>query len=60
MRRFCYRCEHDKDFKNPCEIIILTMGYDLTDKEYPKEWVLENNEPRCIKFKKATSQNKGA
>ena len=59
FRRFCYQCEHDKDTKDPCEIIMLTMCYDLTDKEYPQEWILENDRPKCIKFKKIQN-NKGA
>ena len=51
MRRFCYRCEHDKEFTDPCEIIMLTMAYDLNDKEYPPEWVRDSSGAKCTNFK---------
>ena len=59
FQKFCYKCQYDKDFKNPCDIIILSMCYDLTDKEYPKEWILENNQPKCLKFKKIQKPTQG-
>ena len=59
MDKFCHRCIHDGDFNNPCQIILKTMIFDLDDKEYPKEWVLENNQPKCIKFEKIQKPTKG-
>ncbi len=52
MSEFCYRCKHDEDYDNPCSIIGLTMGYDLSDPEYPKDtWVYFNGKPTCLAFK---------
>ena len=51
LEKFCSRCKHDQNFNDPCEIIIKTMELDIDDMEYPKEWVLVNKQPTCIKFK---------
>ena len=50
--RYCYQCKHDKNMEDPCDIIILTMSYDLSAKEYPYEWLIEDNKPKCTKFEK--------
>ena len=55
MDRFCYQCTKDnfdeKTFTGGCDIIVLTMGYDTDDSEYPKEWVYdEDGQPICTAF----------
>lgn len=53
---FCDRCiNQHPDPNNPkqCMILCRTMIYDLKDKEYPEEWVYdENNNPVCTAWKK--------
>ena len=38
MERFCDHCLYDNGDDKMCEIITLTMGLDLNDKDYPEEW----------------------
>lgn len=45
--RFCYRCAR---FFNNCQIELLTMAYDTSDPEYPREWRYVNGKPVCVKF----------
>lgn len=61
---FCEQCFHENphpDKKPKCEILSLSMCFDLNDKEYPKEWVqdLDGKNPRCTKFKKWDWGNDG-
>ena len=52
--KFCEQClyEHIPSEKF-CDIVVLTMGLNINDKEYPKEWVYnENNNPTCTKWQK--------
>jgi len=55
MAEFCDRCKHntwdpDKS-EGGCMILLNTMCYDIKDKEYPKEWIYDdNNKPTCTKF----------
>ena len=61
--KFCANCIHDNpdyEAKEPrCEILTLTMCFDVTDKEYPKEWCYEDGKPTCTKFKKWDWGNDG-
>ena len=51
MDAFCGQCFHDRC--QDCEIVAMTMAYDLTDEEYPKEWVYDNEGwPICTKWQK--------
>ena len=56
MGKFCEQCLHQHpDPNNPkqCEIVGLTMCYSPKDKEYPEEWIYdENDNPTCTKFVK--------
>jgi hypothetical protein len=52
--RFCDRCEYDRKHREKaeggCHIIMMTMAYDLNEKEYPKEWIIGENGPECTAF----------
>ena len=48
--RFCERCSKDQD-PDPCEIIFLSMSFDIDDPEYPKEWIYKKEEPTCTAYK---------
>lgn len=48
--KYCHNCKHDTPSK-PCDIILMTMFYDVDEPEYPKEWVTVNSEPTCTAFK---------
>lgn len=50
MSDFCYQCKHESE-ENPCEIIFLTMAYDIDDPEYPNQWQYNSiGEPYCTEF----------
>ena len=57
--KYCSNCihgkyEHTGDTKdNPCEILTLSYFYDTHEKEYPKEWIYNNEgKPTCTSFVK--------
>jgi len=43
MDKFCAHCIHDNGDDKMCEIITLTMSYNVNDKEYPEEWCYDDN-----------------
>lgn len=53
---FCDNCinQHpDPDNKKQCNILMRTMCYSIKDKEYPEEWIYdENNRPTCTAWVK--------
>ena len=52
MARFCERCLHD--INGDCEIIALSMAFDVSNPEYPKEWIYgDDNKPTCTAFEDA-------
>lgn len=56
MARWCARCSRDQarrdgDAFDGCEIIDLTMAYDIDDPSYPKAWVQDDDgSPSCSEF----------
>ena len=54
--KFCDQCLncHPNPDKNPqCDILMLTMCFYPTDKEYPKEWIFnEEGWPVCTAWQK--------
>ncbi len=56
IEHFCDNCIHQHpDPNNPKQCIILcrTMCYNINDKEYPEEWIYdENDKPTCTAWKK--------
>jgi len=52
--QFCERCKHEgfTPGESPCEILGNTMFYDISDDEYPREWVQDDDgtNPRCTAF----------
>ncbi len=53
MSKFCDRCVKDQPSK-PCRILGRTMVYELHEKGYPREWIIdtvgERTGPRCTAF----------
>lgn len=56
MEGWCDRCERDRAFREAtgdaegCEILCRTLIYDITDPEYPREWVEGEDGPKCTAF----------
>lgn len=56
MSRWCGRCERDAAFRRDpdrhdgCRIAADAMAYDVTDPEYPREWIRTESGPRCTAF----------
>lgn len=51
IAEFCDNCHHDDaSTEKYCQILGRTMGLPENDPDYPKEWVIENNKPRCTAF----------
>jgi len=54
MDRFCCRCKRDEDFQSgtgdSCEIAALSIAFRIGDPEYPKEWIEDDQGPRCTAF----------
>jgi hypothetical protein len=54
MSSWCARCREDD--RGPemdgdgCEIVVLTMAYDIGHPDYPKAWVTDERGPRCTAF----------
>jgi len=55
----CLHCNPDPDGEKQCEILCRTMCYDVTDKEYPNEWVYIDDKPTCTKWHKLDWGNDG-
>lgn len=53
MSRFCHECTRanlEDESLPPCEILGRALGYNMNDPLYPKEWVQDENGPRCTAF----------
>lgn len=53
--RFCHRCKHEGPDGAACDIAMRAFFFGLADPEYPKEWVIEENDPldttaKCTAF----------
>jgi len=58
--KFCFQCEKDRKYhtadepnpKDGCEIIAHAFAFSAGDKEYPEEWISEDDgsNPRCTAF----------
>ncbi len=56
----CLHCDPHPCGDKQCEILCATMVFDINDKEYPKEWVYdENDNPICTKWQKWDWGNDG-
>jgi hypothetical protein len=55
QQKFCDRCEREREYRekerSPCSILGLTMALDIDDPDYPKQWVEDENGPRCTAFR---------
>ena len=49
MSRWCEKCVKDSESK-PCRILGRTMAFSVDDKLYPREWIEDDNGPRCTAF----------
>jgi hypothetical protein len=54
MCDWCYRCAKDRG-RRQCDILTRSMAFDITDLEYPTEWIEEEDGPRCTAFVKVGS-----
>jgi hypothetical protein len=54
MDRFCDRCRRDDAFQrgkgDSCPIAAATMIYEEDDPQYPKEWIEDDDGPRCTAY----------
>lgn len=50
--RWCEHCERERypDSK-PCGILTKTLIYRMDDKKYPKQWVRDDEGPKCLAFR---------
>jgi len=52
--KFCMQCVHcdpDPQGEKQCDILLASLCYSVSDKEYPKEWIYDkDNKPTCTKF----------
>jgi hypothetical protein len=48
MTQFCYRCWHDRN--EDCAILANTFSLATYDPLYQKEWIEDDQGPRCTKF----------
>jgi hypothetical protein len=48
--QWCAKCARDADEDDPCEILTNSMAFDIDDDEYPTEWVIDEDGPRCTAF----------
>lgn len=49
MSKWCERCVKDSPSK-PCSVLGRTMAFDVHDKDYPREWITDDDGPRCTAF----------
>ena len=50
---WCFRCRHDRrdDEDGGCDILRRTFVYDVSDPEYPDEWLCDDKgNSRCTAF----------
>lgn len=72
MERWCARCTHDAAMRNDpgawetgCQIIAMTLAFDVDDPEYPAEWIEDDVEwpapsnPRCTAFQPEAGRDDG-
>lgn len=55
MSQYCYQCLHehpDPDVKTKCDIMTSSMVFGIDEPGYPKEWVIKDGCPTCLKFQK--------
>jgi hypothetical protein len=61
MERWCFNCARDAAYRNNkpehgCQILARTFVFDISDAEYPKEWIRAANDTewpgtaRCMAF----------
>jgi hypothetical protein len=55
--RFCDRCDADAPWRDTdgqadaCAIHCRTMAFDVSDPNYPSEWVEDESGPRCTAYR---------
>lgn len=51
---FCGRCERDRAFReergDSCPIVAASFAFDIHHPSYPKEWIEDDDGPRCTAF----------
>lgn len=56
MSKFCDHCIHqhpDPDHPSQCQLIMLSMAYNVKHPQYPEEWTYDKEgKPTCTKYKR--------
>ena len=58
MDEFCHRCTKDakyratQDVADGCPIVATALLFEPADPRYPKEWVTDEDGPRCTAFER--------
>ena len=51
---WCHRCRHDEAYQagtgDSCPIVAASLALDVSDPDYPKEWVQDERGARCTAF----------
>lgn len=56
----CFHCDPDPNGEKQCNILLRTLIHNVKDKEYPSEWIYdENDQPTCTQYKKWDWGNDG-
>ena len=56
MSYFCERCVRDQAYQRSdgeqegCPIAAAAFAYEVSDPEYPREWIADEQGPRCTAF----------
>ncbi len=54
--QFCWVCQREATFRetqdgtDACPIVRAAFMFEVTDKEYPTQWIEDESGPRCIEF----------
>jgi hypothetical protein len=47
--RFCSACTRDRPF-GTCDVLTRTLIHQVSDPDYPTEWIIDDRGPRCTAF----------
>ena len=56
QEEYCFRCAKEAKYRETddgadgCQILTATYLYPVSDPRYPKEWITDEQGPRCTAF----------